>query len=193
MREQFYGLTCPPPGGRSQPAALCRCCIPAWQWRRRRSSHAGQQHASRATSLQQRGPKHTQAGQRCFCSTVLTLQDRLVALAVPQNWRKCRKQTWKVVGRLISLPLINGMKWSPGVTITRVPTCHLRVQANAGAQDCGDTVTDLQTRCTLKKTRIRTKRNHLLDVFTHHPQTRIRIIDLQRSHDSVSDFFFFFF
>lgn len=25
------GLTCPPPGGRSQPAALCRCSIPTWR------------------------------------------------------------------------------------------------------------------------------------------------------------------
>lgn len=31
---------------------------------------------------------------------------------------------------------------------------------------------------------------NLLDVFTYHPQPGIRIIDLQRSHDSISNVFF---
>lgn len=34
---------------------------------------------------------------------------------------------------------------SRGATPTRMPTCQVRVQAGTHAQDCGDTVTDLQT------------------------------------------------
>lgn len=34
------------------------------------------------------------------------------------------------------------------------------------------------------------EQKHLPDVFTYHPQARIRIIDLQRSHDSISDVVF---
>lgn len=74
------------------------------------------------------------------------------------------------------LPLNNcmkGMKCSSGVIITRVPTCHLRVQANARAQDCGDTVTDLQTRCTLRKTRPHTSRSteQMCSLTIHSPES----------------------
>lgn len=97
----------------------------------------------------------------CFSSTVLTLQNHLMALAVPRNLRKCYKQTWKVAGILRSFAfdyVVLWMKWSPGATITQVPTCHLRVQTDAGAQDRGDAVTDLQTKYTFKKTKTHIKR-----------------------------------
>lgn len=73
-----------------------------------------------------------------------------------RNFWKCQKISWKMAAKLYRL-IFNGckrwMKSSSGVIIPRVPTCQLRVQANAGGQDCGDTVTDLQTRSTSKKTR----------------------------------------
>lgn len=81
------------------------------------------------------------------------------------------------------------MKYRAGVIIAPVLTCHLRVQANADAQGCRDTVSDLQTRCTLKKTGPHASRATNQTEFTYHPQSRIRVIDLRTSRDSISDSF----
>lgn len=57
--------------------------------------------------------------------------------------------------------------------MTPVPTCHLRVQADAGAQDCGDPVPDLQTRSILKNTRPHTSRSteQMCPLTIHRPES----------------------
>lgn len=75
-----------------------------------------------------------------------------------------------------------------------MPTCHLRVQANAGAQDCGDTVTDLQTRCTLKKTRIRTNRTtyEMCSLTIHRPESGSLICRDHMTRSMILFFLIFF-
>lgn len=94
-----------------------------------------------------------QAGQKCFCWLCWrckTARWRWQSFKTPCMDGKCGNQTWRLTGSWTHLHFTNDLlliEWtdSRGATATRLPTCQVRVQAGTHAQDCGDTVTDLQT------------------------------------------------